>query len=162
VGSPGSLDTATATAIGWGYFNTSAIVLQGNTDTATSAARLADAHTATVSGALYDDWYLPSKDELNQMCKWARGHDWLDSDDIDPAWSCNHWDTGILNSAIYGASDAGFEEGVYWSSSESGVDSVGNSDYAWWQDFRDGRQYDDYKYIGEVPYPIYVRPIRSF
>jgi hypothetical protein len=41
--------------------------LQGNTDTATSAAALADSHTVTVSGVVYDDWYLPSKDELNQL-----------------------------------------------------------------------------------------------
>jgi hypothetical protein len=58
---------ATATAIGWGYRNTRAIVAQGNTDTATSAAALADSHTVTVSGVVYDDWYLPSKDELNQL-----------------------------------------------------------------------------------------------
>jgi hypothetical protein len=58
---------ATATAIGWGYRNTRAIVAQGNTDTATSAAALADSHTVTVSGVVYDDWFLPSKDELNQL-----------------------------------------------------------------------------------------------
>ena len=62
-----SPDTATATAIGWGYRNTRAIVSQGNTNTATSAAALADSYTVTVSGVVYDDWYLPSKDELNQL-----------------------------------------------------------------------------------------------
>ena len=66
VGSGGG-DTATATAIGWGYRNTRAIVAQGNTDTATSGAALADSYTATVSGVTYDDWYLPSKDELNEL-----------------------------------------------------------------------------------------------
>jgi hypothetical protein len=58
---------ATATAIGWGYRNTRAIIAQGNTDTATSAAAFADSHTVTVSGVVYDDWFLPSKDELNQL-----------------------------------------------------------------------------------------------
>jgi hypothetical protein len=58
---------ATATAIGWGYRNTRAIIAQGNTDTATSAAAFADSHTVTVSGVVYDDWYLPSKDELDQL-----------------------------------------------------------------------------------------------
>ena len=66
-------DGATATAIGWGYRNTRAIVAQGNTNTATSAAALADSHTVTVSGVAYDDWFLPSKDELNQLCRWSRG-----------------------------------------------------------------------------------------
>ena len=58
---------ATATEIGWGYRNTRAIIAQGNTNTATSAAALADSHTVTVSGVVYDDWYLPSTDELNQL-----------------------------------------------------------------------------------------------
>jgi hypothetical protein len=62
-----SPETAIATAIGWGYRNTRAIILQGNSDTATSAAALADSHTVTVSGVVYDDWYLPSKDELDQL-----------------------------------------------------------------------------------------------
>ena len=60
-------ETATATAIGWGYRNTRAIILQGNSDTATSAAALADSHTVTVEGVTFTDWYLPSLDELNEM-----------------------------------------------------------------------------------------------
>ncbi len=67
VNNASSPETATATAIGWGYWNTRAIILQGNTDTATSAAALADSHTVTVSGVLFDDWFLPSKDELNEL-----------------------------------------------------------------------------------------------
>ena len=62
-----SPETATATAIGWGYRNTRAIVLQGNSDTATSAAALADSHTVTVEGVVFDDWYLPSSSELDQV-----------------------------------------------------------------------------------------------
>ena len=67
VNNASSPETATATAIGWGYRNTRAIVLQGNTDTATSAAALADSYTVTVSSVVYDDWFLPSKDELNEL-----------------------------------------------------------------------------------------------
>ena len=62
-----SPETATATAIGWGYRNTQAIILQGNTGTATSAAALADSYTVTVSGVAYDDWYLPSQAELDLL-----------------------------------------------------------------------------------------------
>jgi hypothetical protein len=67
VGSSGSPETATATGVGWGHWNTRAIILQGNTDPASSAAPLADSYAVTVSGILYDDWFLPSKDELNQL-----------------------------------------------------------------------------------------------
>jgi hypothetical protein len=97
-----SPETATATAIGWGYRNTRAIILQGNTDTATSAAALADSYTVTVSGVVYDDWFLPSADELDQMCKWVRGN----------ATSCS----GTVNS---GTGAAGFAADRYWSSTQS-------------------------------------------
>ena len=61
-----SPDTATATAIGWGYFNTKAILKERVTDTNTAAV-LADSHTVTVEGVIFEDWYLPSQDELTQM-----------------------------------------------------------------------------------------------
>jgi hypothetical protein len=54
-----SPETATATAIGWGFRNTRAIILQGNTDSGSIAAARADSHSVTVCGVLVDDWYLP-------------------------------------------------------------------------------------------------------
>ena len=54
---------ATATAVGTGNANTDAIIaVQGPTETS-YAAELARAYT----GGGYTDWFLPSKDELNQM-----------------------------------------------------------------------------------------------
>ena len=54
---------ATATAIGTGSANTDAIIsVQGDTQS-DYAAGLARAYT----GGGYTDWFLPSKDELNQM-----------------------------------------------------------------------------------------------
>ena len=144
VNNDSSPETATATAIGWGYRNTRAIILQGNTATATSAAALADSYTVTVSSVVYDDWYLPSNDELNQMCKWARGQAWTSD-----ATVCDN--TGTLNSATYGASAAGFVADYYWSSSEEERRS------AWQQNFFDGTQTSGGK--GSI---TYLRPVRAF
>lgn len=59
VPSPG----ATATSIGSGLRNTLAIIGQGNSDPSISAAALAQSYR----GGGLADWYLPSKDELNEL-----------------------------------------------------------------------------------------------
>ena len=140
VGSSGG-DTATSVAIGWGYRNTRAIVAQGNTNTSTSVSPIADSHTVTVLGVVYDDWYLPSRDELNQMCKWARNQSW-----VSDATACNN--SGTLNT---GPGASGFSTGYYWSSSEY------NANMAFPQDFTTGSQAAQYKFNY-----MYIRPIRSF
>ena len=58
------------------------------------AANLADAYTATVSGVVYGDWFLPSNGELNQMYAnrtviggFASAYYWSSSEyDADHAW----------------------------------------------------------------------------
>jgi hypothetical protein len=67
IGSGG--ETATATGLGWGYRNTLAIISQGNTNPATSSAALAQ----SFAGGGKNDWFLPSLDELTQMCTWQAG-----------------------------------------------------------------------------------------
>jgi hypothetical protein len=98
---------ATGTAVGTGAANTSKIITaQGGTATS-YAAGLARAY----AGGGYNDWFLPSKDELNQM--------YINMAKINS--------TAISNggSAIYG---------TYWSSTE-------DSDLkAWEQDFFDSYQ----------------------
>ena len=59
-----SPETATATAIGWGHRNTLAIILQGNTNPATSAAALAASYMPTIGGVVVDDWFLPAYAEV--------------------------------------------------------------------------------------------------
>jgi len=140
VNNASSPETATASGIGWGYFNTRAIILQGNSDTSTIAAALADSYTVTLDGAEVADWYLPSIDELNQMCKWQRGIAW--TSDIQVC------EGGTINT---GPGAAGFASDIYNSSTEYnygyrmamqfGSDSVGP----------DGKDTSRY-----------VRPIRAF
>ena len=135
-----SPETATATAIGWGYRNTRAIILQGNSDASTSAAALADSYTVTVRGVAVDDWYLPSQDELNQVCKWQRGRPWTSDADF-----CG----GGVNNTGPGAS--GFTDDYYWSSSEY------SSSIAWLHNFATTSQVP-----GAKGGNFLIRPIRAF
>ncbi|MEJ6606909.1 MAG: hypothetical protein QNL72_00515 [Candidatus Planktophila sp.] len=99
------IDPATSSAIGSGYKNTLAMIEQNAT--ADKAGTLSQAYR----GGELSDWYLPSINELIQLCKWARGVPWV-SDDT----ACNSA-TGAINTGI-GAS--GFDGATnYWSSTEA-------------------------------------------
>jgi hypothetical protein len=135
VPAPGALQTA----IGTGFQNSVAIVAQTGNVAATSAAVEARAY----SGNGLTDWYLPSTDELNQMCKWVRGQAWTSD-----ATACNS--TGALNTGL-GA--AGFVNGDYWSSSES------FSILARYQGFDSGSRSNRDKGSGSA---TYLRPVRAF
>jgi len=98
---------ATGTAIGTGSANTDAIInVQGATETS-YAAGLARAY----DGGGYDDWFLPSKDELNKMYQ------------------------NIGQGNTLGLGNVGdFANNYYWSSTE-----FDNND-AWDQNFDNGNQ----------------------
>jgi prepilin-type N-terminal cleavage/methylation domain-containing protein len=133
-----------ATPVGMGMANTnqiySRLTAAGSVSTSNYAAGVAWAY----SNGDKTDWHLPSRDELNQMCKWNRGVAWTSD-----ATVCTG---GTLNSATYGASASGFSNNRYWSSSE--VDNAA----VWHQLFTDGTQYSNYN-KGNT---LYVRPIRAF
>ena len=103
------IDPATSSAIGSGYKNTLAMIEQNAT--ADKAGTLSQAYR----GGELSDWYLPSINELIQLCKWARGVPWV-SDDT----ACNSA-TGDLNTGL-GAS--GFAAARYWSSTEVSATNV--------------------------------------
>ena len=132
---------ATGNFLGLGFRNTRAIVAQGNTDTLTSVAAIADSYTTTVSGVVYDDWYIPSAVELNQMCKWARNQAW-----VSIATQCDT--SGLINS---GPGASGFGTLDYWSSTEKAAD------LAIIQNFSSGIYFDKLKSLY-----YRIRPIRSF
>jgi hypothetical protein len=129
---------ADGTAIGTGYQNTLDIVAQTGNVATTSAA--AEAHAYRGPNNL-TDWHLPSKAEINQMCKWQGGLDW-----ISDATVC----TGGVSNSGRGAS--GFSTGYYWSSSEAA------SNLAWDQLFVNGSQSSYFKGINSDA----VRPVRAF
>ncbi len=104
---------AALTGICDGQAATDAIVdhMEGESITGT-AAQLCD---ALICGG-YDDWFLPSKGELDAI-----------------------WDNLVNDGTGENSGVGGFADDYYWSSSES------NSNDAWYQHFDDGFQDDDNK-----------------
>ena len=131
-GNTGSLIGTTQTGIGTGYANTSKMIAQSNT--AGKAGTVARAF----QGGGKTDWSLPSRDELNALCKWA-------FNDTENA-ICNNNGEGTLK-----LENGGFASDGYWSSSEGGASS------AWYQFFYNGGQDNDDK-----TYTYFVRPVRAF
>ena len=120
----------TSAAVGTGQANTTAIV--NGCATAGIAARLCD---DLVYGG-YDDWFLPSKDELDLMWNNLADPDG-DNDNSGPSDPNNI---------------GGFAADFYWSSTE-----VDLSD-AWSQDFSIG----DQNFIGDKSVNVHVRAVRAF
>ena len=127
-------NASTKTAIGDGRPNTTT-----STNGVAACTSGAIYHADLYAGGTKTDWHLPSKDELNQMCKWQRGNEW-----VSDATVCT---TGTLNSGT-GASAMGFQT-RYWSSNENGAT------YAWYQQ---AAQNSDPKTVTTT----YVRPVRAF
>ena len=122
---------ADGTLIGTGELNTTDIL--AGCGTAGIAADLADDYSHNT----LDDWFLPSKDELNALCKWAFG------DTVNAV--CNNGGSGGLS-----RTNGGFSTDAYWSSSESSYN-------AWVQYFYGGYQasYNEFT-------TGFVRPVRAF
>ncbi len=132
----------TLTSIGSGAQNTEEIRSQLPWDNTMAAVMCLEYYTY-INGVYYHDWFLPSKDELNEM--------YLNKTAINATVIANG---GEVFSNIE-------SEEVYWSSSE--YDDFSQLDGAWAQDFNSGIQ-------GSVPKLIYyfndmhvhVRAVRAF
>jgi len=133
-------------SFGTGGMNTSQSINQPNGgDAAGNAVTVAHAYRGPHGMA---DWFLPSKVELTQMCKWQGGEDWVSNETPCTGGTLN---SGIGATGFMGHSSCGYFSSCYWSSSEAG------SDAAWFQLFNSGDQAVDYK-----TYLNHVRPIRAF
>ena len=131
--------TARGTAVGTGYANTLAIVGQSST-----SSRAATSSRAYRGPNNLSDWFLPSRDEFNQMCKWQKGITGSDLTNLGTVCTGSAMNTGI------GA--AGFTNAwAYWTSTER---DATNAQY---QYMSNGGQGWDAK-----TWNFYVRPIRAF
>ena len=82
------------------------------------------------------DWFLPTKDELNFLCLYARQL----PENAGTCTNANPLRSGFLNQS-------------YWSSTEH------SSEYAWYQNFINGGQAH---FDGTKGLSLYVRPVRAF
>jgi hypothetical protein len=127
-------------AIGTGRAATAAIVARHDVGDVTKtdyAAGVADAYTTPTAS----DWWLPSFEELREVCKFALN---VPPDETD----CSAFEgSPTLRS--------GFSPGDYWSSSEWTVGSSGTA--AWIQAFSEGSYGSSSK-----PITRFVRPVRGF
>ena len=92
--------------IGQGFFNTSVMKVSGATSQPQAAVL---AYAGNVSAG---EWFLPSANELNELCKYARGQ----ATGV-PTVVCSSSGT-LKTTAIAGSDLGGFVGDFYWSSSE--------------------------------------------
>jgi hypothetical protein len=124
---------ADGTAIGTGNQNTIDIVAECSSPSL--AASICANYSITASGVTYSDWFLPSKDELNEL--------WKNLADSDG----NGSNGGLADPNNLG----GFSTDYYWSSSEQAKES------AYYQRFFNGFQGPQYSGDG-----YRVRAVRAF
>jgi hypothetical protein len=132
---------AYATAIGTGKANTDHIVSNCGNPTSNVAAKIARAYT----GGGKSDWSLPSRDELIELCKYARTQT---TGNIST--SCTT--AGTLNAGVlkgFGNADG---DSQYWSSSDA---STNNSYTVWLSGSMSGG-------FGGKTVDRYIRPVRYF
>ena len=131
-------------AIGMGMSNTVAIVARHDAATPSVsktlyAAGLADSYS--VNGKT--DWHLPSRLELNQLCRYA-GNQTVDN----AATSCG---------VAVGAVKTGFETGRLWNSSESALNGASNTNF-----LADGIRIYGFWASIQKSNTIHVRAVRAF
>jgi len=129
-----------AKRLGMGKANTALVIKQhkGLPQTSLDATAAGYANSLVCGGK--DDWFLPSKDELDTLYNVL----------------------ALTDNDLTGNNSFGFTRGFYWTSSEY------NNETAWTQLWVDGQQFDREKWLNGDPRkdggfnPFQVRPIRAF
>lgn len=129
-GCAGTAPIVAIAAVGGGFANSDELALSPCGPNSAAAS----AYNFTLGGV--NGWYLPSKDELNELCKFA-----------------NNQTTGDTSKACAAGDSlrSDFAPTFYWSSTQDG------NDFAWYQNFVTGQQVRYGK-----PATAVVRPIRAF
>ena len=124
----------TGTAIGTGKANTVAIVSGGDVNCTLGAGFTADRYTST-GATPYSDWFLPSKDELNQLCHYART-------EAQSTGNCSSSSAPLRAGFVadYFGSSSEYDPGVLWIQTFAGSFTAGGAKAA----------------------TSYIRPVRSF
>jgi uncharacterized repeat protein (TIGR02543 family) len=128
-------DRTSALQIGYGYRKTQLVIAQGNTDTSTSAAALAQSHR----GGGQIDWFLPTFYEMHQLCNWQNGS----------SSACR----GTGSSRNTGPGASGFISGQYWMSAEATATNAYRENMLQ----GGGQGFNDSKGVSKA-----VRPTRAF
>lgn len=125
--------------IGQGFYNTSVMKVGGATSTA-QAAVLAYSGSSTAG-----QWFIPSMNELNELCKYVRGQI-----TGNPKVACATGGT-FKSTANAGTDLGGFVEDSYWSSSEH------SASFGWHGYFA-----SSYQGLAEKDVSYATRPVRAF
>ena len=133
--------SAYATAIGTGKANTDQIVSNCGDPTSNVAAKVARAYT----GGGKSDWSLPSRDELIELCKYARTQ--TTGNVSTPCTTAGTLNAGLLKG--FGNADG---DSQYWSSSDA---STNNAYTVWLSGSVSGG-------FGGKNVIRYIRPVRYF
>ena len=130
--------------IGQGFNNTQLMKVSG----ATSAAQAAVLAYGGTGSSTTGQWFIPSANELNELCKYARGQE-----TGELTVQCDG--TGTIKSTANAGTDlGGFLEAYYWSSTEGNWEDASIV----YQSFGGGRQSSAPKAGWQQP----IRPIRAF
>ena len=133
-------------AIGTGRAATAAIVARhASVSKGSYAASVADEYATTTAS----DWWLPSRDELNELCKYAR-------DTNQVAGSPERCEGGTIRSGFPGGRT------IYWSSSEAGNDFVWAHAFNYQPDYAPTLNLSHQSGFYKTSSSSYVRPVRGF
>ena len=133
-------------AIGTGRAATAAIVARhASVSKGSYAAGVADEYATTTAS----DWWLPSRDELNELCKYAR-------DTNQVVGSPERCEGGTIRSGFPGGMT------IYWSSSEAGNDFVWAHAFNYQPDYAPTLNLSHQSGFYKTSSSSYVRPVRGF